>query len=181
MYRWRSRGPFSFSISCHRIIGATGRLPDSVGYTNNRLLVSVYARFAVVCVVFYSIFFGLPLWLENERRFSATVAGAIMLPLVGLSALATPLAVRMVTRSGTARTLMLGAGGLLLGTCLLVMGAHTSIIALIAVVGLLGAANAFNNLGLQVEMTEVTVSEQLGTAAGWFQTARFVGGAGPLG
>jgi len=86
--------------------------------------------------------------------------------------------VRMVTRSGTARTLMLGAGGLLLGTCLLVMGVYTSIMALIAVMGLLGAANAFNNLGLQVEMTDATVSEQLGTAAGWFQTARFVGGAG---
>src|SRR4030095_7411493 len=148
----------------------------------NRPLLSVYARFAAVCMVFYSVFFGLPPWLENELRFSAATAGAIMLPLVVLSALGTPLAVRMVLRSGTARTLVLGAGGLSMGTCLLAMvGAHTSLIVLVTAVGLLGATNAFNNLGLQVELTDVTASEQLGTAAGLFQTARFVGGAGAAG
>jgi MFS family permease len=148
----------------------------------NRPLLSVYARFAAVCMVFYSVFFGLPLWLENERRLSAAVVGAIMLPLVGLSALATPLAVRMVSRSGITKTLLLGAGALSLSTCLLAMvGARTSLIVLIAIVGLLGATNAFNNLGLQVELTDVTVSDQLGTAAGFFQTARFVGGAGAAG
>jgi predicted MFS family arabinose efflux permease len=148
----------------------------------NRPLLSVYARFAAVCMVFYSVFFGLPLWLENERRLSAAVVGAIMLPLVGLSALATPLAVRMISRSGITRTLLLGAGALSLSTCLLAMvGARTSLMVLIAVLGLLGATNAFNNLGLQVELTDVTVSDQIGTAAGLFQTARFVGSAGAAG
>jgi MFS family permease len=148
----------------------------------NRRLMSVYARFAAVCIVFYSVFFGLPLWLEHERGLSAALVGLIMLPLVGLSALATPLAVRMVSRSGIARTLVLGAGGLSLGTGLLAMvGARTSIMALVAVVVLLGATNAFNNLGLQAELTDVTAPEELGTAAGLFQTARFVGAAAAAG
>jgi hypothetical protein len=39
----------------------------------------------------------------------------------------------------------------------------------------LGAAHAFNNLGLQAELSEVTPPARLGTTAGFFQTARFVG------
>jgi hypothetical protein len=39
----------------------------------------------------------------------------------------------------------------------------------------LGAAHAFNNLGLQAELSEVTPPERLGAATGFFQTARFVG------
>lgn len=141
-------------------------------------LLSVYARFAAVCTVFYSVFFALPLWLEDARGLSAAVAGVLMLPLAGVSALATPLAIRTVSRAGFPWALSLGAGGLSLGTWLLAtVETRTPIVALLAVVVSLGASHAFNNLGLQAELSDVTSREQLGTAAGLFQTARFVGAA----
>jgi hypothetical protein len=39
----------------------------------------------------------------------------------------------------------------------------------------LGAALALSNLGLQVELRDLASPSQLGTAAGFFQAARFIG------
>jgi hypothetical protein len=48
---------------------------------------------------------------------------------------------------------------------------------LLAAMVILGTSHAFNNLGLQAELTGGTSSGRLGTAAGLFQAARFVGTA----
>jgi hypothetical protein len=48
---------------------------------------------------------------------------------------------------------------------------------LIAAMVALGTSLAFNNLGLQAELTGEVSPAQLGTAAGLFQAARFVGAA----
>jgi predicted MFS family arabinose efflux permease len=90
----------------------------------------------------------------------------------------TPLAIRTVSRSGFPRALVLGASGLCIGTCLLGMvGMETPIVAALTAMVAIGASHAFSNLGLQAELSDVTSREQLGTAAGFFQTARFVGAA----
>jgi MFS family permease len=141
-------------------------------------LLSVYARFAAVCTVFYAVFFALPLWLEQTRGLSAAVTGAMMLPLASVSALTTPIAIRTVSQSGFQRALVFGASGLCLGTGLLAtVGTQTPIVAPLAALVALGASHAFNNLGLQAELSCTTSPRQLGTAAGLFQTARFVGAA----
>jgi len=144
----------------------------------NRPLLSVYVRFTAVCAVFFSVFFAMPLWLEHERGLSAAAIGFVMLPLACVSALATPFAVGTVSHSGIPRTLVIGAAGLLVGAGLLAtVRAQSSTIAIVATVAVLGAPFAFNNLGLQAEMTNVTAPAQLGAAAGLFQTARFGGAA----
>jgi hypothetical protein len=100
----------------------------------------------------------------------------MMLPLVIVSALITPVAIRTVVRSGVPRTLVVGASGLCLGTGLLAtVDTQTAMVMPLAAMVALGAAHAFNNLGLQAELSDVTPPERLGTAAGFFQTARFVG------
>ena len=50
-------------------------------------------------------------------------------------------------------------------------------VVLIAAMVALGASHAFNNLGLQAQLTAGASPARLGTAAGIFQAARFVGAA----
>ncbi len=141
-------------------------------------LFSVSARFAVACAVFFAAFFALPLWLLQSSKLGAVGTGAVMAPMVIVSALTTPMAARTVSRSGAAATSLVGAGGLCLGTGLLVtMNAQTSVVVPIAAMVALGAAHAFNNLGLQAQLTNGASPAQIGSAAGLFQAARFVGAA----
>jgi MFS family permease len=143
-----------------------------------RQLFSVTARFAVVCTAFFVAFFGLPLWLLQSSRLGAVETGAVMAPMVIASALITPMAARTVSRSGAAAASLVGATGLCLGTGLLItVTEQTSVVVLIAAMVALGTSLAFNNLGLQAELTGEVSPAQLGTAAGLFQAARFVGAA----
>ena len=57
------------------------------------------------------------------------------------------------------------------------MNAQTSVVVPIAAMVALGAAHAFNNLGLQAQLTGGASPAGLGTAAGLFQAARFAGAA----
>jgi predicted MFS family arabinose efflux permease len=139
-------------------------------------LFSVYARFAIACTVFFSAFFALPLWLVQSRGVGAIGTGAMMLSMVIASALITPIAIRAISRYGVAATLIVGAIGLFLGTGLLAtVDAPPSLAAPFAAMAAIGASHAFNNLALQAELRDVASPEQLGTAAGLFQAARFIG------
>jgi predicted MFS family arabinose efflux permease len=145
-------------------------------------LLSVSVRFAAACTVFFAAFFALPLWLLQSSRLGAVATGAVMAPMVIASALIMPLATRTVARSGAAATSLAGAGGLCLGTGLLVtVTAHTSMVVPVAAMVALGAAHAFTNLGLQAELTAAASPTRLATAAGLFQAARFVGAAAATG
>jgi MFS family permease len=139
---------------------------------------SVCARFAAACTVFFAAFFALLLWLRQSLRFGAVEAGAMMVPMAIVSALTTPIAIRTVSRSGAAATAMVGAGGLCLGTGFLAtVETQTSLMTPLAAMVTLGAAHAFSNLGLQAELTAGASPPWVGTAAGLFQAARFVGAA----
>jgi MFS family permease len=139
---------------------------------------SVSARFAVACTVFFAAFFALPLLLLQSSRLGAVETGAAMAPMVIVSALTTPMAATTVSRLGAAATSLVGASGLCLGTGLLVtMNAQTSVVVPITAMVALGAAHAFNNLGLQAQLTGGVSAAGLGTAAGLFQAARFAGAA----
>jgi MFS family permease len=144
----------------------------------DRQVLSVSARFAAVCTLFFAAFFALPLWLQQSSRLGAVQTGALMAPLVIASAVMMPLAAWTVARSGAAATSMLGAGGLCLGTGLLFAGnAEMSVALALAAMVALGTAHAFNQLGLQAELTAGASPARLATAAGIFQSARFVGAA----
>ncbi len=142
----------------------------------NRPLVGVYAQFAAVNLVFYAVFFGLPLWLEEARRFAPGTAGLLLLPVAGVGVLATPLAARLIDRSGPRLSLIVGAVLLLAGSLLLLLfDAATPVWALLAVGAILGVPNGFNNLGLQAALYEAAPAAQMGAAGGLFQTFRYMG------
>ncbi len=142
----------------------------------NRALVGVYAQFAAVNLVFYAVFFGLPLWLEQARRFAPGTAGLLLLPVAGVGVLATPLAARLIDHAGPQLSLIVGAVLLLAGSLLLLLfDAATPVWALLAVGAVLGVPNGFNNLGLQAALYEAAPAAQMGAAGGLFQTFRYTG------
>jgi len=139
-------------------------------------LLSVYARFAAACTVFFTGFFALPLWLIRWYGLGAVEMGAMMLPMVIASALTTPIAVRIVSLSGVGATSILGAGGFCIGMGLLAtVDAQSSLVVPLTAMVTLGASLALSNLGLQVELRDVASPSQFATAAGLFQAARFMG------
>lgn len=142
----------------------------------DRRLLSVYAQFAAVNVVFYGVFFSLPIWLESVRGYSPGAAGLIMLPIAGLGVVVTPLAARLIEARGPRPALVIGAAALTAGTLLLLfLGQTLPIVALLAIGAVLGIPSGFNNLGLQSALYAAAEPQRTGAAAGLFQTCRYIG------
>ncbi|MBV9894952.1 MAG: MFS transporter [Chloroflexi bacterium] len=142
----------------------------------SKALVAVYAQFALVNVVFYGVFYGLPLWLEQTRHYAPDLTGLILLPVAGIGVLATPVAARLIDRMGPRPSLIIGSVVLLLGSLLLLrFGSETALLELLVVGAVLGVPNGFNNLGLQAALYEAAASDQIGAAAGLLQTFRYAG------
>jgi len=154
------------------------RRPGSGAPRTLARLLSVYTRFGASCAVFFAAFFALPLWLQDSRGISASLTGVLMLPLIGASLIATPLAVRSVSRCGIHQTLTLGAIGLGAGSALLTtIETDVGVIVCVTAMLALGAAHGLNNLGMQAEVTMLAPAQRLGMASGLLQTARFTGAA----
>ena len=141
-----------------------------------RGLAAVYAEFTAVNLVFYSVLFSLPLWLEKARGLGPGQAGLIVTPLAGLGVLATVVAARLIERWGPRQTVALGAAVLCLGVLLLVvLRRATPVAGVVAVVAVLGLPNGLLNLGLQALLFRAATSGDMGAASGLFQTCRYVG------
>ncbi len=138
----------------------------------NRLLSRTYARVAVTYIVFYTIFYGVPQWLEQGRLLSSAGAGLVVLPIAGLGIIATVLA----TRHPRWPLLIIGSAGLLVGSlALLFVGASTPVLLLVIVSAILGIPNGFNSLGNQTSMYAAAPEDQVGTASGLYRTSQYIG------
>lgn len=143
---------------------------------SNIRLTSVFAQYAGLNIVFYSLFFGLPLWLGQVRGYDPQTAGLLMLPFAGIGVLTTPLAVRMIRRSSYRQPVIIGSIVLVAGTLLLlVLGPHTSVPIILLVAAVIGISNGMNNMGLSTALYSQTKPAETGVASGLFQTFRSVG------
>ena len=139
-------------------------------------MISVFLQFAATTFLFYSFFFGLPIWLEQIGGYDPRAAGLLVLPLTGIAVVVTPIASSMIGRVGTRVPLVIGSSFMLAGSLLMLTispGAPIWLILLSCFV--LGVPNGFNNLGLQGLLYGVTPPERISWAAGQFQTFRYVG------
>ena len=142
----------------------------------NPAMVGVFAQFAAVTFIFYSFFFGLPIWLEQVPRYDARMAGLLVLPLTGIGVVVTPLAARMIESTGPRVPLVIGSAFMLAGSVLLLtLAPDTPIVMILVITFVLGVPNGFNNLGLQAALYSVTPGERISWAAGQYQTFRYVG------
>ncbi len=168
--------PVSAALFAWRELRAPAPFLDLRALAAQRSLVGVLGQQAAVQCVFYLIFFSLPQWLEQVRGYPAAATGLLMLPIAALGVLLTPLAARLVRRFGAGLSVLVGCVGLLAGGVLLrFVGQRTGPAEIIAIGAVIGLPNAFNNLGLQAGLYAATPAGQTGTAAGLFQTGRYVG------
>jgi MFS family permease len=138
----------------------------------NRPLSRTYARVAITYVVFYTIFYGVPQWLEQGRLLSSAEAGLVVLPIAGMGIIATIVA----TRRPRLPLLVIGSAGLLVGSlALLLIGGSTPVVLLVLVSAVLGIPNGFNSLGNQTAMYAAAPAEQVGTASGLYRTSQYIG------
>ena len=142
----------------------------------NRPLMIVYLCFAVFSSAYYFVFFGLPQLLQEAAGYNPGVVGLLMLPLAAMSVVATPWAVRAMSRFGVRRVLIYGV--VLLAAAGALMWTLTSslaiplVLALTAIMGVpYGAVSVASNQGMFVS----TTPQERGVAAGIFQTCRYVG------
>jgi predicted MFS family arabinose efflux permease len=149
---------------------------DVRGLARGPALVGVLGQQAAIQLVFYSVFYGLPMWLEEVRHFPVEQVGLLMLPVAALGVLVTPVAARLVSRFGPRLPLVIGSVGLVLGSVLLfTLGDTTPAIGILGVSAVLGLPNGLNNMGLQAALYSAAPPEAIGLAGGLFQTARYVG------
>jgi MFS family permease len=154
---------------------AAGR-PDLRELLTHRGLLGVLGQQIATQCVFYMVFFGLPQWLERVRGYSSATTGLLILPVAALGVVLTPAAARLIRQVGAGVSLLVGAGGLVLGSALLLsVGEQTAPLTILAVCAVLGLPVAFNNIGLQAGLYAAAPVAHVGTAAGLFQTGRYVG------
>jgi MFS family permease len=144
--------------------------------TANRALSGTYLRCAGTYVVFYTVFYALPQWLEQGRSMSDLGSGLVMLPVAALGVLATLAATRLQDSRGLRPVLLIGTAGLVLGSVsLLAVNRATPLILLLLIAAVLGLPNGFNSLGNQSAMYLSAPPDAIGTASGLYRTAQYIG------
>jgi MFS family permease len=142
----------------------------------NRSLMLIYLGFAVFSSVYYFVFFGLPQLLQEAGGYRPGVVGLLMLPLAGMSVLATPWAVKAMGRFGVRRVLIAGVVLLTGAAALMWLLTGTLAIPLVVVLTALmgipyGTVGIATNQGMFVSIRP----QERGVAAGIYQTCRYVG------
>ncbi|MBM7788096.1 MFS transporter [Tenggerimyces flavus] len=149
---------------------------DVRGLAANPALTSVLLQQGLTNLIFYCVFFGLPMWLESVRGFGANQVGLLVLPIAAMGVLTVPLAARVV-RSRSSRTALVFGTAVVLAATLLVqfIDSSTPIVLLVGIALLLGIPNGFNNFGLQTALYEASPPNRTGSSGGLFQTFRYLG------
>jgi MFS family permease len=136
----------------------------------------VYLQFILVNIVFYSIMFGIPSYLQQVRHYEGQTVGLIMLAVSGFGVFVTPLVGRWIDRSGSKIPLITGTLFVLAGTLLLLtVHDESTPLAIFCCLAVLGISNGFQNLGLQTALYTYVSTAETGIASGLFMTSRFMG------
>ncbi|MFG0214736.1 MFS transporter [Brevibacillus porteri] len=133
-------------------------------------------EFMLVNVLFYSLFFGLPSYLQMVRHVSAFHTGILMLSLGLCSLVVSPLAGRWIDQSGPQPALFASAILMTFGSLWLVtLNQDSHVIRVCVALAAFGISNGLNNVGMQAALFKSSPKEIIGVASGLFQTSRYLG------
>jgi MFS family permease len=136
----------------------------------------VNVEFMLVNVLFYSLFFGLPSYLQMVRHVSEFQTGILMLSLGLCSLVTSPIAGRWIDKSGPRPALLVSAILMTLGSVWLVTLSQTSpLISMCLALAAFGISNGLNNVGMQAALFNSSPKEIIGVASGLFNTSRYLG------
>ncbi|MFD0678547.1 MULTISPECIES: MFS transporter [unclassified Paenibacillus] len=143
---------------------------------NNLNVTYIYMQFIFVNIIFYSVTFGIPIYLQDVRRFTVQETGLMMLSLAMFGILITPFVARWLDNSGPKYPLLIGNLIFIIGTVLLSNIQDDSSAAFtFTILSILGAAVGMLNLSLQTGLYTFVSKEETGIASGLFMTSRFIG------
>ncbi|EFM12179.1 major facilitator superfamily MFS_1 [Paenibacillus curdlanolyticus YK9] len=139
-------------------------------------MIKVNIQFVLVNLLFYSIFFGLPSYLQLMRHMSEFHTGLLMLSLGICSLAISPAAGRWIDRVGP-RPALLASGVLMaIGSVLIVtMHEQMPVSRLCLALAAFGISNGLNNVGMQAALFQASPKEIIGVASGIFMTSRYMG------
>ncbi|MFF2016184.1 MFS transporter [Paenibacillus sp. NPDC058177] len=136
----------------------------------------VNIEFMLVNVLYYSLFFGLPSYLQMVRHVNEFHTGILMLSLGLCSLVTSPIAGRWIDKSGPRPALLLSAILMTLGSVWLVTLNPTSpVISVSLVLAAFGISNGLNSVGMQSALFQSSPKEIIGVASGLFNTSRYLG------
>ncbi|MBG9944044.1 MFS transporter [Brevibacillus formosus] len=136
----------------------------------------VNIEFMLVNVLFYSLFFGLPSYLQMVRHVSEFDTGMLMLSLGLCSLIVSPLAGRWIDRSGPRPALVVSAMLMTFGSLWLVtLNQDSHVISVCVALAAFGISNGLNNVGMQAALFKSSPKEIIGVASGLFNTSRYLG------
>ncbi|MDC0764794.1 MFS transporter [Brevibacillus sp. AG] len=136
----------------------------------------VNIEFMLVNVLFYSLFFGLPSYLQMVRHVSEFHTGILMLSLGLCSLVVSPLAGRWIDQSGPRPALLASAILMTFGSLWLVtLNQDSHVISVCVALAAFGISNGLNNVGMQAALFKSSPKEIIGVASGLFQTSRYLG------
>lgn len=139
-------------------------------------LVAVLVRFLLVNVIFYSVYFALPVWLESVQGRSPDRVGLLILPSSVISILVAPVAARAVRTRGSRPVLIVGLVLMTLSCVgVLFLRPESPAEVVLAISALIGLPNALTNMSLQAALYEAAPVAFTGLAAGMYQSSRYVG------
>ncbi|CAM3399152.1 MFS transporter [Paenibacillus lupini] len=136
----------------------------------------VNVQFMLVNILFYSIFFGLPSYLQLVRQVSEFHTGILMLSLGVCSLVVSPLAGRWIDKSGTRPVLLSSAILMTFGALWIVtLSPTSSMFSVSLALAAFGISNGLNNVGMQAALFNSSPKEIIGVASGLFSTSRYLG------
>ncbi|QRG66294.1 MFS transporter [Brevibacillus choshinensis] len=136
----------------------------------------VNVEFMLVNVLFYSLFFGLPSYLQKVRHVSEFHTGILMLSLGLCSLVVSPIAGRWIDKSGPRSALIVSALLMAFGSVWLVLLHQDShVISVCLALAAFGISNGLNNVGMQAALFKSSPKEIIGVASGLFNTSRYLG------
>ncbi|MHA6529413.1 MFS transporter [Paenibacillus sp. BAC0078] len=136
----------------------------------------VNVEFMLVNILYYSLFFGIPSYLQMVRHVSEFQTGILMLSLGLCSLVTSPIAGRWIDKSGPGPAMLVSAILMTLGSVWLVTLNQTSpVISVCLALVAFGISNGLNNVGMQAALFQSSPKEIIGLASGLFNTSRYLG------
>ncbi|MFC5471218.1 MFS transporter [Cohnella suwonensis] len=136
----------------------------------------INVEFMLVNVLFYSLFFGLPSYLQTVRHVSEFHTGILMLSLGLCSLIVSPIAGRWIDKSGPRPALLVSAILMTFGSVWIVtLNQNSPVISVCLALAAFGISNGLNNVGLQAALFNNSPKEIIGVASGIFNTSRYLG------
>lgn len=133
-------------------------------------------EFILVNLLFYSLFFGLPSYLQMVRHVSEFHTGILMLSLGLCSLVASPIAGRWIDKSGPRPALIVSGVLMTFGSVWLVtLNQASPVISVCLALAAFGISNGLNNVGMQAALFKSSPKEMIGVASGLFMTSRYLG------